>query len=444
MMNGNHAAVALVGAAVGSLLTLAWMRRSSAAGTAAAQDPLPGFPAPRECASPDDHDAWLALAHAARQGRGRIPSQSSFRVTAIVVYQPPPSFSSQNSSATPPPLRYVVGHNDESWSLANSCCAERAAFLQLGAVRGERRADVVRCVYLVSDAPAPITPGVLCREFMISSRLASPATRIVMEGSDGAPLDRASASSSVTPAGGPKQGQRIARTLGELWPAASPYMRLDAAGMVARGEALRAVVLAAAAAHRDDPAAAASPVPILDAAAWAPAAAAAATTAAGVVARDDAEAALRGAASAATQDGRGDLHPLRLGACAVLAGAGAVTARQYKALEYSCSLDPVAALLAAHHAATGLEAGAEQEARQEPGQEAKAEAAGARVACVAMVDQFGFAHAPMAVGRAALVEHGWGSVPVLFHDPRNGRLAAARATDLVPGIPSWERCAFAV
>ena len=56
---------------------------------------------------------------------------------------------------------------------------ERAALLQLVSVGGE----VEVCgVYLCSDAPFPITPGALCREYMLSSRWVSADTRIVMEG----------------------------------------------------------------------------------------------------------------------------------------------------------------------------------------------------------------------------------------------------------------------
>lgn len=72
---------------------------------------------------------WLALAHTHRQLRKRKPSQSNFRVTAIIVFE-------LGGAA-----RYTVGHNDESCNLPNSACAERAAFLHLaGLVRVRPRA----------------------------------------------------------------------------------------------------------------------------------------------------------------------------------------------------------------------------------------------------------------------------------------------------------------
>ena len=51
-----------------------------------------------------------------------------------------------------------------------------------------------------------------------------------------------------------------------------------------------------------------------------------------------------------------------------------------------------------------------------------------------MCDQFGVCHAPFALGRAYLVEHGWGAVTVLCHD-RDGVLHTPTAADLMPGIP---------
>ena len=143
----------------------------------------------------DRDECWLALADRIRR-QLPPPPQSSFRVVAVV--------------ALGSRLRgeYVVGTNIEAGNLHNSVCAERVAF---GALQlyGVRRPGAVRCIYIVTDAPQPISPGALCREFMYSSPFCTPATRVL----------------SATP----DLGQRLDVTLAELLPRASPYCRLGAA-----------------------------------------------------------------------------------------------------------------------------------------------------------------------------------------------------------------------
>ena len=234
-----------------------------------------------ECAPPDadDVDGWLALAHRERLARRLTPSQSCFRVVAVVVYE-----------AADGELRHVVGHNDEACCLPNSCCGERAAFLQLAGAPGL----TVRAVYIPTDAPYPVTSGALCREYMLSqSWLTTPEMPVVTEGGD---------------------GRRYTRTLAELYPYASPYTRLDSAEQLAFGKV--AAPAARAAMER------------------------AAGTPAGVAWRAATEAAERLAAA-------GDaLHPVSFGAAAVLQDGRVVSAAQRKALEYGCSQDAVCQLLA--------------------------------------------------------------------------------------------------
>ena len=55
------------------------------------------------CQERDDTDVWMSLCHDKRTARAVKPSQSSFRVTAVVV------FSVNGSGA-----RAIVGHNDEA------------------------------------------------------------------------------------------------------------------------------------------------------------------------------------------------------------------------------------------------------------------------------------------------------------------------------------------
>jgi cytidine deaminase len=267
--------VALAAAAAAAVLVAAHLRR-------AAESTHQHADAAVSCAACDmkavqTDDDWLALAHRQRTERKSLPSQSSFRVCAVVVY-----CVDGNSE-----LHHVVGHNDEACNLNNSCCAERAAFLQLAG----RLADISVCsVYLVSDAEEPITPGALCREYMLSSRSTTPKTRVVLEGCGGA-------------------ATRTTRTLAELWPHPSIYTRRARAEQLAAGE--RVGQRAMSRAFR------------LDA---------------------TAERAWSAAVAASAGDARAELHPLAFGAAVVFDDGSEAKASQRKALEYGCSLDAVCQL----------------------------------------------------------------------------------------------------
>ena len=162
-----------------------------------------------------DDDHWVRQAHRVRDERVRRPSQSKFRVVAVVVYE--------RGDGT---VSHVIGHNDEAACLKNSICAERAAFVQL-CMLPQSACSRVTAVYIASDAAEPITPGALCREFMMSSPLTSTDTRIVMEGG----------------------GRRLDLRLAGLYPHASPYIRLTAEEQAAAGRRLGPAVRPFPAAH---------------------------------------------------------------------------------------------------------------------------------------------------------------------------------------------------
>jgi len=84
------------------------------------------------------------------------PKQSNFRVYAILTWK---------DTATGI-TGWVSGTNSESSFIGGSLCAERAAAVQL---RELPTTCKVTAIYLTSDLlDEPITPGVLCREFLLS------------------------------------------------------------------------------------------------------------------------------------------------------------------------------------------------------------------------------------------------------------------------------------
>ena len=164
----------------------------------------------------DRDECWLALADRIRR-QLPPPPQSSFRVVAVV--------------ALGSRLRgeYVVGTNIEAGNLHNSVCAERVAF---GALQlyGVRRPGAVRCIYIVTDAPQPISPGALCREFMYSSPFCEPSkTQRTHEPPRRRRDDPSHHPGTRVLSATPDLGQRLDVTLAELLPRASPYCRLGAA-----------------------------------------------------------------------------------------------------------------------------------------------------------------------------------------------------------------------
>ena len=98
---------------------------------------------------------WLLLA-TQRMKKVLPPIQSNFRVYAILTWKD----STNNMTG------WVSGTNSESSFIGGSLCAERAAAVQLRELPASIQ---VTAVYLCSDLlGTPITPGVLCREYLLS------------------------------------------------------------------------------------------------------------------------------------------------------------------------------------------------------------------------------------------------------------------------------------
>jgi cytidine deaminase len=118
---------------------------------------------------PRAHDNLLdvLLAHKYRLSLRSAPNQSSFRVVAVV-------FFSRNQREE---RFHVVGTNDEPSAISGSICAERAALMQLRFVLDLQ--EVIKVV-ICTDEVDPISPGMLCREFMASFKQMSEKTPIIL------------------------------------------------------------------------------------------------------------------------------------------------------------------------------------------------------------------------------------------------------------------------
>ena len=176
------------------------------------------------------------------------PRQSSFRVVAILFYELSDDDNSDgNSKGINANLdrHFVVGTNDEPCAISGSLCAERAALLQLRFVPNLRQ---ITKVVIVTDSPQPISPGMLCREFMSSHPAIDPTTLEIVLGSavcgccgldlSGPDVGQSSlgdlegrcccSGSAAATEHTRHDFRRTRTTLAELYPHPSPYARLTA------------------------------------------------------------------------------------------------------------------------------------------------------------------------------------------------------------------------
>ncbi|OEU08423.1 hypothetical protein FRACYDRAFT_220875, partial [Fragilariopsis cylindrus CCMP1102] len=125
-----------------------------------------------ELSSQDSNDANLA--HRYRLSLPSSPTQSSFRVLALLFYEEVEKKDTRtnnfSTSHLPPWVKqqvgtrtFIVGTNDEPGYMGGAICAERAAMVQLRFVPSFR---VTKLVIATDCEKVPISPGMLCREFL--------------------------------------------------------------------------------------------------------------------------------------------------------------------------------------------------------------------------------------------------------------------------------------
>ena len=144
---------AVIGAVVGAVAV--WTALKMTNKKSQKIPPSDDFTCKEATPNPTTVDGWLTLA-TTRMKIVVPPKQSSFRVYAILTWR-----DSQSGVEG-----FVSGTNSETSFIGGSLCAERAAAVQL---RELPATVVVTAVYLTSDlVGTPITPGVLCREYLLS------------------------------------------------------------------------------------------------------------------------------------------------------------------------------------------------------------------------------------------------------------------------------------
>jgi cytidine deaminase len=92
--------------------------------------------------------------------KSRIPKppQSKFRVFSIITFR--------DETIPSDSIGYLFGTNSETCVLSNCICAERSALVQL---KLRPTSSLVDKVFIVCDSQVYITPGPLCREYMMEN-----------------------------------------------------------------------------------------------------------------------------------------------------------------------------------------------------------------------------------------------------------------------------------
>lgn len=366
------------------------------------------------------------------------PIHSNFLVAAVITYL-------DNTGK----LRHITGVNSETCVLASAICAERTALLQLRLQpHGYTK---LHSVYVTATADAPISPGLLCREFM--QEYGGPDTRIVLitpgwkaadhlgdampglvpaptqppaatsVASAASPAEASTASSQQVPLELAESGCCICR-LGDLYPCAPIYHRVNRDDLVTTGSAFSRRM------QPFDEAAADACIRL--------ALASAQVTASKGPSSQSASSSADGKASgktemtedqlqakllllyqavktlAQTENGGDQLYPIHRAAGMLFEDGSHVLAREDKCLEYGCSIDAVSrlSLFIAQSADCGI-----------------------KPLVLIPTDQFGICTAPAAEPRAWLHEYGYDHVVVPAHVPEQ-----AIASDCGGGVGHAAGC----
>jgi cytidine deaminase len=303
-----------------------------------------------------DDQRMVELANVHRRSLSCSPTQSDFRVLAFLVVE-----------KLDKTLMMIRGSNSEQGYIGGAICAERAALCSLRFLDS----PVLRQVVVVTDSPHPTSPGVLCREYLMST--GNEETVVLMGNEDDSKICRC--------------------LLPQLYPFpyAYRYTRRDtlmgfAADYSASVEKIDSI---------------------------------------------DKESNMYTVLSAALRCNKNDtfdkVHPLRFSAAVLFEDGFIEQAWMLKGLEYGCTLDPVSQLvhMMERRNSSNICSPCFSVIKAEPA---------ARPVMIAMVDQFGVAHAPFAQARCLLTEHDYNYVKVVVHET-GGKLVVIDAQKLVSQPP---------
>ena len=361
-------------------------------------------------------DAYLA--HQYRLSLPSSPSQSNFRVLALLFYEELSDNDGTAISHLPPWIKqvvgdrnFIVGTNDEPGYMGGAICAERAAMVQLRFVPAFRLTKVV----IATDCETvPISPGMLCREFLAGHGDSVPwDLKVISTGSQCLRTKKKNAeifgklprarrfrtnkeplndNESCIARNADYSIATLKTTIAELYPFASPYTRFTAPQSVKLGTRYSKSSFRT----RD-------------------------TDSLDETAKRLLELAISEAKRSVSNESNCENHPIHFGAAVLFSDQSISTSHQSSALEYGCTLDAVSQLA--------------PYIRDE--------------ACdpvlIVQADQYGVAHSPFAPARAFLSERGYEDCLVLVHSTAlddvncldRWDLKKVSVAELAPTPPAW-------
>ena len=311
-----------------------------------------------------DDFALVKLCNQQRLALSSSPSQSNFRVMAYMVI----------TADDVEGYEIIEGANMEEGYIGGAICAERACMSRLRFFVN----PAICLVVVTTDSQGAISPGLLCRQYMMS--MAASDTPVVI-------------------GNGPSTTAARCR-IGDLLPHPYVYRKV-----------LRKEIISFMSGHAskcNDAGWTESEVKVYEA-----------------------------ARLAATCDIKVDVHPVQLGAAIMFQDGTIEKAHVLKGLEYGCTVCPVVQLLQPSEKKKLQLCFSQEEWRKSSQDYDDVDDDGASPICIAMVDQYGVAHAPFASARALLTEHGYARLRVLVHTS-DGTATSCRAEELTPPPPGAE------
>jgi hypothetical protein len=368
----------------------------------------------------DWNDAYLA--HQYRLSLPSSPSQSNFRVLALLFYEElteDDGYSmAPGTSHLPPWIKqvvgdrnFIVGTNDEPGYMGGAICAERAAMVQMRFVPAFQ---ITKLVIATDCETIPISPGILCREFLAGHGDSVPwDLKVISTGSlclrckkkDGDIFKKLSRGKKGNDESIHDEKKyccvdgyanhslaTLRTTIAELYPFPSPYTRLTAPQSVVLGT------------KYSESSSSTRGMESLD-----------------VTAKRLLELAISEAKQSVLNEAERENHPIHFGAAVMFEDQSVSTSHQSSALEYGCSLDAVSQLV--------------------PYVEDK----DCDPVLIVQADQYGIAHSPFAPARAYFSEHGYQECNVLVHVTSlddvtcldQWKFQKVRIAELAPTPPAW-------
>lgn len=312
----------------------------------------------------NDDVFWCNMCNAQRSSLSTFPSQSLFRVFALLLVTVDD--------------KYVVveGTNSEQGYIGGAICAERSALVKLRFFDNYR----VEKVVIATDNTAPISPGLLCREYMMSC--CAPSTSVVMASCCGSII-------TSCPIGVlfPYPYAYRYKSRNEIDEFAKDFSS-KVGGVGSLGELALSVFNRALENVAHD--------------------------------RDDKS------------------HPLKLAAAVIFEDGSIEVAWQLKGLEYGCTMDPISQLIREmekKRLCGTCHTKSQHESELDERGTSVEHMWTTKPQMVVMTDQYGVCHAPFAQARALLTEHGYGFVGVIVHNIETMRAEVVVAEALAPPPP---------